>query len=308
MCREMKNKRKATHGSIRRRSGVTGPLLLCTRAQVSVVLAAMVSLMAVTGVNAGNTTLPLLVHDTPNPSQAPAGWWSRADGQTAPDRLTLALVDAGAVQSPAAMSEPLSSVYRSARISEVNRANLAGLYGCDTVITGTATLAQNRVGWLGGVRARYDISADLIDVAANTVIARIEVVGAGYADSEEAAAQLAADDAATRIAAALRPAAGPAPSHEGALIVIHSSGSAGPFVAFRSRVLGLPVVDGVREIWAREGAVALAVDSADAESALRAIGALEGLADSDVVVRSMQRTGDIVEVRVGTPVADTDGW
>jgi len=251
-------------------------------------------------------TLPVVAWEADD--GALTGWWTADDGTLELSPLDLVFflradtggwIDAREVAPTDAVSRILRVVPLTAR----NAVALGALYDAETVVVGEAWVASDEaVPWLGLVRVGVGLDAEVVDVASGARRGQIDTVGLGVARTYDEALVDACAMASARIETLTQAATGASAvvDVDGFTVLVRSTPTALPYVAFRGalRDVHAGVID-VREVYAIEGAVAVALDldeGVDPASVADAIEGLTGEAIDGARIVSVLRDGEQLDV------------
>ena len=269
--------------------------------------------MAATSVTAHADTLAVVAWD--DGGDAMSGWWSDDEAALTPTPLDLALL----ARSPAGgwidvrevvPNDSVSRVLRVVPLTPRNAVALGALYDADTVVVGEAWVASiDAVPWLGLERVGVGVDVEVIDVASGARRGRVETVGLGVASTHDEALVDACAMAVSRIETVVGAVSSGGISEVGSAgvtVVVRSTPTALPYVAFRGALREVhPGVLDIREVFATEGSVAVAVDldeGVDASQVADAVEAMGGGTFGDARVVTVQREGDRLDVTLGPAI------
>jgi hypothetical protein len=244
------------------------------------------------------------------------GWWNAEEAPQPYSPLDTVFFARAAEGSwvdvrDVAPNDVVSRVLQTVPLTPRNAVALGALYDAETVAVGEAWIASiDTVPWLGLVRVGVGVDVELIDVASGARRGRVETIGLGVASNEADAVEDACEMAVARLETMTRAVATHAPHSvetDGPLIVVSSTPTASPFVAFRTALRTVhPGVIDVHEAFATEGAVALGLDLDEGvvvEAVLDSIEALGGATLDGARVVHVDRSGMRLDVVV-SPVFD----
>lgn len=197
----------------------------------------------------------------------------------------------------------ISSVYRQARLSTANIANLGRLFDASFALHGTVKKESARVAAADEFVAHVVFDAVLVDTRTQTVVDTVQLHAAGVGESAESAVRSASTHLVAALEHRLGVLTGSAPvAHDDApmRVTVDGTGTAMPFVAFRKSLREAVGPRGdIMECAASEGSVTLCVrleSQASREGVVDSIKALEGrYVDASVSVqRVVGSTGGFV--------------
>lgn len=253
---------------------------------------------------------PLAVLGNSTDGAATTAWWS-GQAPSPLDSLLRGNANPGGWVDPAstAPSAPISRVLTRPDLTVNNARSLGALYGADRVLTGKVQwVTDGSVSWVGLSRVTVRVDAAWVGtsgaVDSSSVRFELSAYGSSREQAMERAAQLAAREIGVRVGGAPT-AAEIAPSASRHEVLVKSPEGGAGFVAFMRllREVDRGVVD-IKEAWATEGAVGVAVELDEEAPFQRVVAGLRAvLARSPALLafRITDASAESVSVEIDAP-------